>query len=148
MGRRRGSHAARQRASLSPPARDRLQHLEREARRAPAGLQRAEGLLLAHHQRAPGGPRRPAPRRLRRRLPHHTPQPAHRGPSSPAAPYVELNKSSYIVGSSRLHQPHRLQRARAGCPGAKNTLAASVFPHGKEKSKSDVLYTAEARGRT
>ncbi|KAL1589131.1 hypothetical protein WHR41_01973 [Cladosporium halotolerans] len=58
------------------------------------------------------------------------------------SPYVELNKSSYIVGSSGYTS--RIDYSGKGwVSGAKNTLAASVFPHGKEKSKSDVLYTAE-----
>lgn len=58
------------------------------------------------------------------------------------APYVELNKSSYIVSSSGYTS--RIDYSGAGwVSGKKNTLASITFPHGKEKSKSDVLYKAE-----
>lgn len=58
------------------------------------------------------------------------------------APYVELNKSSYIVSSSGYTA--RIDYSGAGwVSGSKNSLSAVVFPHGKEKSKSSVLYTAE-----
>lgn len=58
------------------------------------------------------------------------------------APYVELNSSSYIVSSSGYTS--RIDYTGAGwVSGTKNTLSAVVFPHGKEKSKSDVLYKAE-----
>jgi len=58
------------------------------------------------------------------------------------SPYVELNKSSYIVSSSGYTS--RIDYSGAGwVSGSKNSLSAVLFPHGKEKSKSDVLYTAE-----
>jgi len=58
------------------------------------------------------------------------------------APYVELNKSSYIVSSSGYTS--RIDYSGAGwVSGAKNSLTAVTFPHGKEKSKSDIIYTAE-----
>lgn len=58
------------------------------------------------------------------------------------APYVELNKSSYIVASSGYSA--RVDYSGAGwVSGAKNSLSATVYPHGKEKSKSSVIYTAE-----
>ena len=58
------------------------------------------------------------------------------------SPYVELNSSSYIVSSSGYTA--KIDYSGAGwVSGAKNTLSAKIYPHGKEKSKSDVLYTAE-----
>jgi len=58
------------------------------------------------------------------------------------SPYVELNKSSYIVSSSGYTS--RIDYSGAGwVSGSKNSLSAVMFPHGKEKSKSDVIYTAE-----
>lgn len=58
------------------------------------------------------------------------------------APYVELNKSSYIVSSSGYTS--RIDYSGAGwVSGTKNTLSAITYPHGKEKSKSDILYKAE-----
>jgi len=58
------------------------------------------------------------------------------------SPYVELNNSSYIVSSSGYTA--KIDYSGAGwVSGAKNSLSAKIFPHGKEKSKSDVLYTAE-----
>lgn len=58
------------------------------------------------------------------------------------APYVELNKSSYIVSSSGYTA--RVDYSGAGwVSGSKNTMKAIMFPHGKEKSKADVLYKVE-----
>lgn len=58
------------------------------------------------------------------------------------APYPELNKSNYIVSSSGYTS--RIDYSGAGwVSGSKNTLSAVLYPHGKEKSKSDVLYKAE-----
>ncbi|KAM0720802.1 hypothetical protein Q7P37_003087 [Cladosporium fusiforme] len=58
------------------------------------------------------------------------------------SPYVELNKSSYIIGSNGYTS--RIDYSGKGwVSGSKNSLSATIFPHGKEKSKSDVLYTAE-----
>nr|POF13282.1 oxysterol-binding protein like 4 [Quercus suber] len=58
------------------------------------------------------------------------------------SPYVELNKSSYIVGSNGFTS--RIDYSGKGwVSGTKNSLSAILYPHGKEKSKSDVLYTAE-----
>jgi hypothetical protein len=58
------------------------------------------------------------------------------------SPYVELNKSSYIVSSSGYAS--RIDYSGAGwVSGTKNSLSAIVYPHGKEKSKSSVIYTAE-----
>lgn len=58
------------------------------------------------------------------------------------SPYVELNKSSYIVGSNGFTS--RIDYSGKGwVSGTKNSLTAIMYPHGKEKSKSDVLYTAE-----
>jgi len=58
------------------------------------------------------------------------------------SPYVELNKSSYIVSSSGYTS--RIDYAGKGwVSGTKNSLSAVMFPHGKEKSKHDVIYTAE-----
>ena len=57
-------------------------------------------------------------------------------------PYVELNKSTYIVGSNGFTS--RIDYAGKGwVSGTKNSLSAVMYPHGKEKSKSDILYTAE-----
>lgn len=58
------------------------------------------------------------------------------------SPYVELNKSSYIVSSSGYSA--RVDYSGAGwVSGSKNSLSAIVYPHGKEKSKSSIIYTAE-----
>jgi hypothetical protein len=58
------------------------------------------------------------------------------------SPFVELNGSSYIVGSNGYSA--KIDYSGAGwLSGSKNTLKATVFPHGKEKSKSDHLYIAE-----
>jgi hypothetical protein len=58
------------------------------------------------------------------------------------SPYVELNKCSYIVSSSGYTA--RVDYSGAGwVSGSKNSLSAVIFPHGKEKSKHDVLFTAE-----
>ncbi|SMY20792.1 unnamed protein product [Zymoseptoria tritici ST99CH_1A5] len=58
------------------------------------------------------------------------------------SPYVELNKSSYIVSSSGYAS--RIDYSGAGwVSGTKNSVTAIVYPHGKEKSKSSVLFTAE-----
>lgn len=57
-------------------------------------------------------------------------------------PYVELNKCNYIVSSTGYTA--RVDYSGAGwVSGSPNKLSAVVFPHGKEKSKSSVLYTAE-----
>jgi len=58
------------------------------------------------------------------------------------SPFVELNRSSYIVSSSG-YTARIDYSGRGWVSGNKNTLSAVIFPHGKEKSKSDVLYTAE-----
>jgi oxysterol-binding protein-related protein 9/10/11 len=58
------------------------------------------------------------------------------------APFVELNKSSYIVASSG-YTARIDYSGRGWVSGNKNTLSAVIFPTGKEKHKSDVLYTAE-----
>ena len=58
------------------------------------------------------------------------------------SPFVELNGSSYIVSSTGYTA--KIDYTGAGwVSGSKNSVKASIFPHGKEKSKSDVLYTAE-----
>jgi hypothetical protein len=58
------------------------------------------------------------------------------------SPYVELNKSTYIVSSSGYTS--RIDYSGKGwVSGARNSLSAVMFPHGKEKSKHDVIYTAE-----
>ena len=58
------------------------------------------------------------------------------------SPYVELNKSTYIVSSSGYTS--RIDYSGKGwVSGTRNSLSAVVFPHGKEKSKHDVIYTAE-----
>lgn len=58
------------------------------------------------------------------------------------SPYVELNKSSYIVSSSGYTA--RIDYAGAGwVSGKKNSLTAVVFPHGKEKDKKSAMYKAE-----
>ncbi|KAK3724078.1 Oxysterol-binding protein 4 [Vermiconidia calcicola] len=58
------------------------------------------------------------------------------------SPFVELNGSSYIVSSTG-YTAKIDYSGRGWLSGAKNSLSATIFPHGKEKSKSDVLYTAE-----
>ena len=58
------------------------------------------------------------------------------------SPYVELNKSTYIVSSTGFTS--RIDYAGKGwVSGTKNSLTATMFPSGKEKSKHDVIYTAE-----
>ena len=58
------------------------------------------------------------------------------------SPYVELNSASYIVASSGYTA--KIDYSGAGYfSGTKNNLSATIFPHGKEKSKHDVMYTAE-----
>lgn len=58
------------------------------------------------------------------------------------SPYVELNKSSYIVGSNGYTS--RVDYSGKGwVSGTKNSLSAIMYPHGKEKSKHDVIYAAE-----
>lgn len=58
------------------------------------------------------------------------------------SPFVELEKSSYIVSSTGYTA--RVDYSGKGwVSGSKNSLSAVVFPHGKESSKHDVLYTAE-----
>lgn len=58
------------------------------------------------------------------------------------SPYVELNKSSYIIGSNGYTS--RIDYSGKGwVSGTKNSLSATLFPAGKEKSKADVLYTAD-----
>ncbi|EME41754.1 hypothetical protein DOTSEDRAFT_73974 [Dothistroma septosporum NZE10] len=58
------------------------------------------------------------------------------------SPFVELNKSSYIVSSSGYAA--RIEYSGAGwVSGKKNSLSAVIYPHGKEKSKSSVLYKAK-----
>lgn len=58
------------------------------------------------------------------------------------SPYVELNKSSYIVSSSGYTA--RVDYAGAGwVSGKKNSVTAVVFPHGKEKDKKSVIYKAD-----
>lgn len=58
------------------------------------------------------------------------------------SPYVELNKASYIVSSSGYTA--RVDYSGKGwVSGSRNSLTATVYPHGKEKSKHDHLYTAE-----
>ncbi|GAB7363047.1 hypothetical protein MBLNU230_g3340t1 [Neophaeotheca triangularis] len=58
------------------------------------------------------------------------------------SPYVELNRSSYIVSSSG-YTSRIDYSGRGWVSGTKNSLSAVMYPHGKEKSKSDILYTAE-----
>lgn len=58
------------------------------------------------------------------------------------SPYVELNKYSYIVGSNGFTS--RIEYSGKGwVSGSKNSLSAITYPHGKEKDKHAVLYTAE-----
>ncbi|KAK4570403.1 Oxysterol-binding protein 4 [Recurvomyces mirabilis] len=58
------------------------------------------------------------------------------------SPYVELNKSSYIVGSNGFTS--RIDYSGKGwVSGSKNSLSAIMYPHGKEKDKHAVIYTAE-----
>jgi len=58
------------------------------------------------------------------------------------SPYVELNRSSYIVGSNGFTS--RIDYSGRGwVSGSKNSLAAVLYPHGKEKDKSAHLYVAE-----
>ncbi|KAK3622936.1 Oxysterol-binding protein 4 [Elasticomyces elasticus] len=57
-------------------------------------------------------------------------------------PYVELNKSSYIVGSNGFTS--RIDYSGKGwVSGSKNSLSAIMYPHGLEKDKHAVIYTAE-----
>ena len=57
-------------------------------------------------------------------------------------PYVELTDSSYIVSSTgytaKIHYS-----GQGWVSGSRNSLTATIFPSGKEKSKSDILYTAD-----
>lgn len=58
------------------------------------------------------------------------------------SPYVELNTSSYIIGSNGY--ACRIDYSGKGwVSGTKNSLHATVYPHGKEKDKSSILYTAD-----
>ncbi|KAI6922734.1 oxysterol binding protein-like protein, partial [Hortaea werneckii] len=58
------------------------------------------------------------------------------------SPYVELNTNSYIIGSNGFAS--RIDYSGKGwVSGSKNSLHATVYPHGKEKEKSAVLYTAD-----
>lgn len=58
------------------------------------------------------------------------------------SPYVELNQSTYIVGSNGFTS--RIDYSGKGwVSGTKNSLKAIMFPHGKEKNKDDVIYKAE-----
>ncbi|KAF2765698.1 Oxysterol-binding protein [Teratosphaeria nubilosa] len=58
------------------------------------------------------------------------------------SPYVELNKCSYIVGSNG-YTSRIDYSGRGWVSGTKNSLSAIVYPHGKEKDKTAVLYTAD-----
>lgn len=58
------------------------------------------------------------------------------------SPYVELNKSTYIVSSSGYTS--RIDYSGKGwVSGKKNSFNAIMYPHGKENSKHEYLYTAE-----
>ncbi|RMY85598.1 hypothetical protein D0864_07271, partial [Hortaea werneckii] len=58
------------------------------------------------------------------------------------SPYVELNTNSYIIGSNGFAS--RIDYSGKGwVSGSKNSLHATVYPHGKEKEKSAILYTAD-----
>ncbi|KAK0286952.1 Oxysterol-binding protein 4 [Friedmanniomyces endolithicus] len=58
------------------------------------------------------------------------------------SPYVELNKSTYIVGSNGYTS--RIDYSGKGwVSGTKNALSAIMYPHGQEKDKTAVIYTAE-----
>lgn len=58
------------------------------------------------------------------------------------SPYVELNKSTYIVGSNGFTS--RVDYSGKGwVSGTKNSLSAVMYPAGKEKSKDAVIYSAE-----
>ena len=58
------------------------------------------------------------------------------------SPFVELNGSSYIVSSSGYTA--KIDYSGAGwVSGSRNSVKAKVFPHGKEHSKGDHIYTAE-----
>lgn len=60
------------------------------------------------------------------------------------SPYMELNKSTYIVSSSGYTA--RIDYAGKGwVSGSKNAVNAVIYPHGKEKSKADHIYTAEGQ---
>ncbi|QIW95081.1 hypothetical protein AMS68_000599 [Peltaster fructicola] len=60
------------------------------------------------------------------------------------SPYMELNKSTYIVSSSGYSA--RIDYAGKGwVSGSKNSVSAVIYPHGKEKSKADHIYTAEGQ---
>jgi oxysterol-binding protein-related protein 9/10/11 len=58
------------------------------------------------------------------------------------SPYVELNRSSYIVSSSG-YTSRIDYSGRGWVSGNKNTLSAVIYPHGKEKDKSSYLYSAD-----
>lgn len=58
------------------------------------------------------------------------------------SPYIELNGSNYIVSSTGYTA--RIDYSGKGYfSGKQNSFTAVVYPHGKENSKSDLLYTAE-----
>ena len=57
-------------------------------------------------------------------------------------PYVELNGSNYIVSSSG-YTAKMDYSGKGYFSGKQNTFSATLYPHGKEGSKSDILYTAE-----
>ncbi|KAK1002503.1 Oxysterol-binding protein 4 [Friedmanniomyces endolithicus] len=58
------------------------------------------------------------------------------------SPYVELNKSTYIVGSNGYTS--RIDYSGKGwVSGTKNALSAIMYPHGQEKDKQAVIYTAD-----
>lgn len=58
------------------------------------------------------------------------------------SPYMELDSSSYIVSSTGYTA--RIDYAGKGwVSGTRNSFTAVIAPTGKDKSKSDILYTAE-----
>ncbi|KAK5131088.1 hypothetical protein LTR08_001306 [Meristemomyces frigidus] len=58
------------------------------------------------------------------------------------SPYVELNQSTYIVGSNGFTS--RIDYSGKGwVSGTKNSLKAVMYPHGKEKSKDSIIYYAD-----
>lgn len=66
----------------------------------------------------------------------------HIGSLISGSPYVELESKSYIIGSAGFAA--RIDYSGQGwVSGSKNSLSAYIYPHGKEKSKSSVLYTAD-----
>ena len=58
------------------------------------------------------------------------------------SPFVELNKSNYIVSSSGFTAKIDYT-GRGWLSGGKNVLAANIFPHGKEKDKHAAIFTAD-----